>query len=562
MDEAVKALASRFDATQPMDKGFAEAVVEHLRLARDEGAQITANAFGEAEKLRESEPAAAPPRYDLIRDAVADISGQMTQAAILGSLVVHASDFAPRGAFFILKNDQFIGWRSFGEGAPDNESKLQALSFPVSQETVLSRAVTTLTTAESADGQAPDDKIFLEPLEYIRPDRMYAIPLVARGRGVAVLYADYGNNGIELNREALETLVRVAGLTVELRAAAQQAAAFAPEVASSTADQPAPVVAAVPVEEKVQQEYSHPAEAPAYTPPPTSEPTPAYVQEVTETAEVYAAPEVVAVEEPVVEYTIETAAETAPAFETNPAIETAASWQPSTEAPEIETFTPVESSFSYKEAEPTTSTDFEIERSVAETAYTPEEVVETPTEVSYEAYVEEVETVEPTSFETEAEIAYEEPVVEPEPVETAYVPAVTAEHSVVSNGHTAEAVVAPPVVQSTAPAGRSRFGDRSIDLPIEVPEEDRKTHNNARRFARLLVSEIKLYNEQKVIEGRETGDLYDRLREAIDRSREMYEKRVEPSVSSKFDYFHYEILNDLAAGDTSKLGANYPGAAV
>ena len=53
-----------------------------------------------------------------------------------------------------------------------------------------------------------------------------------------------------------------------------------------------------------------------------------------------------------------------------------------------------------------------------------------------------------------------------------------------------------------------------------------------------------------------------RLREAIDRSREMYEKRVEPQVAARFDYFHYELLNDLAGGDAAKLGSSYPGAAV
>ena len=49
---------------------------------------------------------------------------------------------------------------------------------------------------------------------------MYAVPLTARGRGVAVLYADHGATGGKVNLEALETLVRVAGLTVELLAAA------------------------------------------------------------------------------------------------------------------------------------------------------------------------------------------------------------------------------------------------------------------------------------------------------------------------------------------------------
>ena len=95
-----------------------------------------------------------------------------------------------------------------------------------------------------------------------------------------------------------------------------------------------------------------------------------------------------------------------------------------------------------------------------------------------------------------------------------------------------------------------------------VSEDERRLHNDARRFARLLVSEIKLYNEQKVKEGRDGSDLYDRLREAIDRSREMYDKRVQPPVAAKFDYFHYELVNTLAEGDDNKLGTTYPGSAI
>jgi nickel-dependent lactate racemase len=117
-------------------------------------------------------------------------------------------------------------------------------------------------------------------------------------------------------------------------------------------------------------------------------------------------------------------------------------------------------------------------------------------------------------------------------------------------------------VAETAPPVRPRFGDRNIDLPIDVPESERQYHNAARRFARLLVSEIKLYNEQKVQEGCEAGDLYERLKEAIDRSREMYEKRVHGPVAETFDYFDYELVNNLAQGDKSKLGGSYPGSTV
>ncbi len=94
--------------------------------------------------------------------------------------------------------------------------------------------------------------------------------------------------------------------------------------------------------------------------------------------------------------------------------------------------------------------------------------------------------------------------------------------------------------------------------PRPVPEEE-KLHSDAKRFARLLVSEIKLYNEHHVVEGRENRDLYLRLKRDIDRSREMYEKRVSPNVSRKIDYFHDEIIRILGDNDPSTLGSDYPG---
>ncbi|HEY6046924.1 MAG TPA: hypothetical protein VIU65_10000, partial [Pyrinomonadaceae bacterium] len=117
--------------------------------------------------------------------------------------------------------------------------------------------------------------------------------------------------------------------------------------------------------------------------------------------------------------------------------------------------------------------------------------------------------------------------------------------------------------QYSAPLGTTRrWGVAEPELPIEVGEDERRLHNDARRFARLLVSEIKLYNEQKVNEGRSQGNIYDRLREDIDRSRQMYDKRVAPPVAARHDYFHQELVNTLAEGDPAKLGNSYPGAAV
>ncbi|MEP7011219.1 MAG: hypothetical protein ABJC13_12920 [Acidobacteriota bacterium] len=84
--------------------------------------------------------------------------------------------------------------------------------------------------------------------------------------------------------------------------------------------------------------------------------------------------------------------------------------------------------------------------------------------------------------------------------------------------------------------------------------DDEPVHEEARRLARLLVSEIKLYNEEQVEEGRRNRDIYERLKEDIDRSRQMYEDRVDPKVVATTDYFYQELVRILAAGDSRALG--------
>jgi hypothetical protein len=90
--------------------------------------------------------------------------------------------------------------------------------------------------------------------------------------------------------------------------------------------------------------------------------------------------------------------------------------------------------------------------------------------------------------------------------------------------------------------------------PRAISPEDQKAHDDAKRFARLVVSEIKLYNEAKVMEGRKTRDIYERLKEDIERGRQMYHDRVSQVVRDTSDYFHDELVRILAGGDPSVLG--------
>ncbi len=175
-----------------------------------------------------------------------------------------------------------------------------------------------------------------------------------------------------------------------------------------------------------------------------------------------------------------------------------------------------------------------------------------------------------------------QPARQPAPPPPAVAPAATARTSVPSSPapqtpRTASDITAPPAPASerrpaptAAPTYFRPTAEPAVSTPPPAPSappsgpvgEEEKAHNDARRFARLLVSEIKLYNEQKVAEGRRGGDLYDRLKEDIDRSRQMYVKRVTPGVAAKFDYFYDELVSTLAEGDPSKLGSGCPGPSV
>jgi hypothetical protein len=84
--------------------------------------------------------------------------------------------------------------------------------------------------------------------------------------------------------------------------------------------------------------------------------------------------------------------------------------------------------------------------------------------------------------------------------------------------------------------------------------EDQKAHEEAKRFARLVVSEIKLYNESKVSEGRRNKDLYERLKDDVERGRQMYSDRVAAPIRDSTNYFYDELVRILAGGDASALG--------
>ena len=123
-----------------------------------------------------------------------------------------------------------------------------------------------------------------------------------------------------------------------------------------------------------------------------------------------------------------------------------------------------------------------------------------------------------------------------------------------------EAVVAPvaPEEQEILAAEAAPGIPQTLNLAA-LSDEDQKVHRDAQRFSRLLVSEVELYNKEKVEEGRKNKDLYQRLKKDIDRSRQTYEKRFGNSAVKQVDYFHEELVRALAENDPLLLGSDYPG---
>lgn len=108
---------------------------------------------------------------------------------------------------------------------------------------------------------------------------------------------------------------------------------------------------------------------------------------------------------------------------------------------------------------------------------------------------------------------------------------------------------APPAAETTglspvpAPAGTA--------TAVEDPALDA-----ARRFARLVATDIRLYNEEAVLLGRRNGDLGERLSEHLMRGRETFLRRYGDLGPTALEILHKAYTQVLAGGDEALLPAS------
>lgn len=71
-----------------------------------------------------------------------------------------------------------------------------------------------------------------------------------------------------------------------------------------------------------------------------------------------------------------------------------------------------------------------------------------------------------------------------------------------------------------------------------------ETEEAARRLARAIASDLSLYNEEKIVQGVQNDDLFDRLSEEIEEGRVLFKSRVSPQLFDK-NFYDRAIIDIL-----------------
>ena len=505
----------------------------------------------------------APPTSFLpeLHTAVASLDRCRTQNEILSSLVESAGSFASRAALFLTREDGLQGWSSQGFAEGDEAFESLVLEYDEGSpwgRLSNGRGVIELDATECAD--------LCSRIDNSSPSSGVLVPIVLRDHLAVALYADQVEDDESVGLSALQLLAYVAAQALETLPIRERSSTATLRLATDA-----------PVGEPVLTLWRfHAPEADVAIVEEIEEVVEPAIEE--EAEDLYAAEaveEVAAQDEAAEAVDFEEAEEIEVTFE-----EEAAEEEAEVEAVDFqEVEEEIEEAVDFEEAEEADeavkAVDFEeaekadevVEAVDFEEAEEADEAVEAvdfeEAEAIEEAHEEEaeVEIAAETAFQPAEETGFEvEPAAEDEWAAPAEIEEETAE----------EEFVAPPPEPEVAPEPAPvAVGGAEIAPPEDVTGAGwafttnrfnaetgggEAVHEEARRLARLLVTEIKLYNEEQVEAGRRNRNIYEVLREDIDRSRQIYEERIDDDVRTEADYFHDELVRILAAGESEILG--------
>lgn len=498
-----------------------------------------------AAPVRAAAPAApAQADWTVVRGSLAAVESARTQVDVLSRFLAQTQAHASRVALLVLRNDRLTGWKSAGYDATGGRDEtVRAVDLGAEDDPFVAAV---LKGQRSMLAEPPNETSPLRrALSGPAPARTLLVPMVIRDRLAGLVCADElpGEEG-RLNEAAIEVLTFVTGLAVDLLAArkkipsptltptGEKIARF--EVASpaspgATVQMPAPGLDALSMAPGATIAAPPPPPPPAMTvaalePPsaPPARPRPTDAREALRAIEESGKRPV-----PSLKHTFSD-----PGLTSQIPSMVSPSAPPPMPAATVATSAPASgSSISYPSMPSLTP---------------PPSVAAPPPPSGIPSPLSGASTGDFTgAFEA---LRASSAAMRPAPQAPAPGGAdVTVQKPGPRTG--ASAVLPPKDASGVRPI--SGFVPRGRAGQAEGPQ---RSLDDARRLARLLISEIKLYNEKKVDEGRASSDLYERLKDDIERSRQVYDERTPEHIRREHDFFKDELVRILADGRAESLG--------
>lgn len=476
-------------------------------------------------------PAAAPssgaPQADwtVVRGSLAAIESARTQVDVLSRFLTRVNAHASRVALLVLRNDRLTGWKALGfDASGGRDEAVRTLDIGGEDDPFVAAV---LKSQHSVLAEPPSESGPLRrALGGQAPARTLLVPMVIRDRLAGVVCADElpGEDG-RLNEAAVEVLTFVTGLAVDLLAARKKIpspsltptgeaiARFEPSMASAL-----PPPAAPDFEVEASPEPP-PAPVPVPPPPQRSRSTDAgeALRAIEESAKTRVPPGI-------------------RSFSSDPGLTSQIPTMgaaPALPAPSVPSFSsspsfPPTPSFAAAPSFPPPSAPAPAPPLSASLPGSLASPLSNASTGDFTGAFEALRASGRVASPTEGDVAVQKPAL------------------------ASTSAVTPPRDIAHAVRPISGFVPRGRATAADSPQ---RAQDDARRLARLLISEIKLYNEKKVEEGRTLNDLYERLKDDIERSRQVYDERTPAAVRQDTDFFHDELVRILADGRAEALGS-------
>ena len=473
-------------------------------------------------------PAAAPasgaPQADwtVVRGSLAAIESARTQVDVLSRFLTRVNAHASRVALLVLRNDRLTGWKALGfDASGGRDEAVRSLDLGGEDDPFVAAV---LKSQHSVLAEPPSESGPLRrALGGQAPARTLLVPMIIRDRLAGVVCADElpGEDG-RLNEAAVEVLTFVTGLAVDLLAARKKI--------------PSPSL--TPTGEAIARFEASPAQLSTPAPvPPALVPPPSQRSRSTDAGEALRAIEESAKtrtpsgirsfsSDPGLTSAIPTmGAASAPPAPSYPSFPPSPSFPTSPSFPASLSFPAAPSFAAAPAAAPTPASAPPLSASLPGSLVSPLSNASTG---DFTGAFEALRASARVTSPTEGDVTVQKP------------------------SRASTSAVTPPRDIASAVRPISGFVPRGRAAAADSPQ---RAHDDARRLARLLISEIKLYNEKKVEEGRTLNDLYERLKDDIERSRHVYDERTSAAVRQDTDFFHDELVRILADGRAEALGS-------